>query len=359
MSAMKELSLSNFKNSYKMLGNKELVLPFVGAFILHSAYEAQVLFQTTQAMIKDDWGVSKIKKNDKDSPRLKLEKDFRKNNLTLAMTVALGVSPFVSRLYGGTISKKINARATKTAYNPYNPWILAALGIDVAGGALIATQKDAVDYRGYLGSALLGLGTANMFMFLQNSMLFKLDKLYESKGASAFKGKTLSELRTETQTAYSVAQAGLALGPYITSLYQAPLQKKNNLTDAESKRRSIFIPFAMLGGSVLIMDMAKIIKTGITSNALKLLKKPFGQNIIKVYGLYNGAKLINARLINLSQEPELSPNLPHKQLNSEFMPESLGSANGASLSEPKQKNETDGQVLNDEEADKPQTTAKE
>ncbi len=256
-------TLKGVAESYKMMGNSS-VLPYIGAFTLYSAYEGQALFQTAPGLVKDKIGYSNVKPAAGDTPEEIDAKNRTKNYLALGSSALIALSPALTRWF-----------APKGVTN-YGPNIIKATAASAAGGALLYTQKDGLDWRGAAGIGLMGYGTANMYVFLQKSMLARLEKAYLTNPAkfNVMRGgvsiaRTYKQVETEALTAYTAANIGIALGPQLTSLYAKSIKDEagSPVSQTEANRRSLWIPGIIIGGATAIA--AK-------KNIISLPKLPFG-----------------------------------------------------------------------------------
>ncbi len=228
---------------YKIMGNTS-VLPYVGAFTMYSGFEGQALFKTAAGMSKEN--VGGIKFSDRPSAQ--------KNLVAFASGAAIAIVPAITRWF-----------PPKNIRN-FSPHILGAVASSATGGLLMATQEDPTSPLNWVGAGLVGFGTANMYIFLQKSMLNRLAKNYElnpQKFYSVKNGerifKSYKQVETEALTAYTTANLGLALGQQASSAYADHRVEAYGDSQWDANRRSMWIPGAMLAAGTAIAFRAKIV----------------------------------------------------------------------------------------------------
>ena len=130
----------------------------------------------------------------------------------------------------------------------------------------MATQQDTSSPLNWVGAGLVGFGTANMYIFLQKTMLSKLAKNYKlnpqkfysiKNGQKIF--KTYNQVETEALTAYTTANMGLALGQQASSAYADHRVEAYGDSQWDANRRSMWIPGAMLATGTAIALGSRIV----------------------------------------------------------------------------------------------------
>lgn len=228
---------------YKIMGNAS-VLPYVGAFTMYSGFEGQALFKTAAGMSKEN--VGGIKFSDRPSAQ--------KNLVAFASGAAIAIAPAITRWF-----------PPKNIKN-FSPHILGSVTASATGGLLMATQKDPTSPLNWVGAGLVGYGTANMYIFLQKSMLNRLAKNYElnpqkfytvKNGEKIF--KSYRQVETEALTAYTTANVGLAAGQQFSSAYADHRVESHRDSQWDANRRSMWIPGFMLAAGTGIAFRSKIV----------------------------------------------------------------------------------------------------
>lgn len=228
---------------FKIMGNSS-VLPYVGAYTMYSGFEGQALYKTAAGMSKENFGG--IKFSDRASAQ--------KNLVAFASGAAIAIVPGITRWF-----------PPKNVKN-FSPHILGAVAASATGGLMMATQQDTSSPLNWVGAGLVGFGTANMYIFLQKTMLSKLAKNYElnpqkfysiKNGQKIF--KTYNQVETEALTAYTTANMGLALGQQASSAYADHRVEAYGDSQWDANRRSMWIPGAMLATGTAIALGSRIV----------------------------------------------------------------------------------------------------
>ncbi len=228
---------------FKVMGNSS-VLPYVAANAMFSGFEGQALYKTAAGMSKEN--VGGIKFSDRPSAQ--------KNLVAFASGAAIAVVPAITRWF-----------PPKNIKN-FSPHILGAVASSATGGLIMATQKDPTSSLNWVGAGLVGFGTANMYIFLQKSMLSKLAKNYElnpqkfysvKNGEKIF--KSYRQVETEALTAYTTSNLGLAVGQQAASAYADHRVERYGDSQWDANRRSMWIPEAMLVTGAAVAVGTKIV----------------------------------------------------------------------------------------------------
>lgn len=291
--------------SFKVMGNSS-VLPYVAAFTMYSGYEGQTLFKTAAGLSKANF--KDVELSDRPSAQ--------KNLVAFLSGAAIAVVPAATRWF-----------APKKVTN-FSPYILRSVGASALGGTLMYMQDDPKSAMGWVGAGLVGYGTANMYVFLQKSMLAKLQKNFAlnpeqfytmQKGVKVF--KPYKQVETEALTAYTTANMGLAIGQQVSSVY-ADYRTKKGDSSWDANRHSLWIPGVMLlGGTAIaartkIITMPKLPKFTLPKVAFPAISMPRGAFGLP-YAAYTAGQIANGNYPTKNyfntQSPAIS--MPPLQLN--------------------------------------------
>ncbi len=247
---------------YKIIGNPS-VLPYAASYMLYASFEGQAVYKTAAGSAKES--VGKLTFSDRPSAQANL--------VAFASGAAVALVPALARWFP---PKNIKS---------FSPHILNSVVASGVGGLLLATQKDPTSPVTWVGSGLVGYGTANLYILMQKGMLKRLAKNYElnpekfysvKNGEKIF--KSYKQVETEAMTAFTTANVGLAAGQQISSAYGDHRVASYGDSQWDANRRSMWIPGLMLVGGTGIAIKSKII-----TSPIPMFKLPKPDLIIAAY----------------------------------------------------------------------------
>lgn len=246
-------------SSIRLLGTKELLLPTLAATAF-TGFEASSFNKASNQLIRPKVEGTNFIQGFDDSTD-------RKNWTSLLTSGTVVAFPLLTRFGAKPLLKAMS--------NPLNPGIeykrmlLGSLALNVGGLTLLMNEGfDGFDSKGFLGIAMIGVGTANMTQSLQKlsnlEILHSGYVLKRTAGMSAAEAALFRQTTvTKAMTSFPVSQLGLALLPLAVSRYTDDQIERGVETKANAPHSSLWIPMTSIVGSAalaspLILKMPKL-----------------------------------------------------------------------------------------------------
>ncbi len=224
----------------RLLGTKE-VLPLVLAATAFTGFEAGAFNKAGNQMIRPV-----VKEGEMPG----WIPETNRNNYTSMLTNLSVISfPLLARL---TAKPVLRWMSNGRAGDEYRHMLHASFALNATGaGLLYANGFDGFASPGFLGIALMGLGTANMTQSFQKlSNISVKGSSYArmlTKGLSASAKETMEKsLVTKTMTGFPVQQLGIAIVPTMVSTYTDRQIDEGTIKKSEAPHSSLWIPVSSL-----------------------------------------------------------------------------------------------------------------
>lgn len=233
-------------SSVRLLGTKELLLPTLAATAF-TGFESSSFNKATNQLIRP-----KVQ----DSTFISgFEDPTDKKNWTSLLTSGTVVAfPLLTRFGAKPLLK-----AMSSPLNPateYQRMLMLSYGLNIGGlSVLMANGFDGFSSPGFLGMAMIGVGTANMTQSLQklsniavvrSPHVLKATQGMTAAEAAAFKKNTV----TKAMTSFPVSQLGLAMLPLAVSHYTDNQIQEGIETKANAPFSSLWIPMTSIAASL-------------------------------------------------------------------------------------------------------------
>ncbi len=235
-------------SSIRLLGTKELLLPTLAATAF-TGFEASSFNKASNQLIRPKVeGTSFIKGFD--------DSTDRKNWTSLLTSGTVVLFPLLTRFAAKPLLSKMANPAVVGA--EYQKMLKLSYGLNIGGTALLMYNGfEGFDSPGFLGIAMIGVGTANMTQSLQklsniniarSSYVLKRAANMSAAEAALFKQNTV----TKAMTSFPVSQLGLALLPLYVSQYTDDQIARGVETKANAPHSSLWIPMTSIGASLVL-----------------------------------------------------------------------------------------------------------
>lgn len=233
-------------SSVRLLGTKELLLPTLAATAF-TGFEASSFNKATNQLIRPKVQNSKFISG--------FEDPTDKKNWTALWTSGTVVAfPLLTRLGAKPLLKAMSSPLNPAA--EYQRMLMLSYGLNIGGlSILMANGFDGFNSPGFLGMAMIGVGTANMTQSLQ-----KLSNIAVARSPyvlKATKGMTLADAATfkkntvtKAMTSFPVSQLGLALLPLGVSHYTDNQIQQGIETKANAPFSSLWMPMTSIAASL-------------------------------------------------------------------------------------------------------------
>ena len=259
--------------SLRILASKEL-LPLTASAFAFTGFEAATFNKAANQLIRPsvtefDW----INNN--------IHKDNRKNWIALVTSGTVVGFPLLVRLRAKSL-----LGALKDPLRPgleYQRMLKLSYGMNILGGATMMTFGfDGFTSPGFLGIALVGMGTANVTQSLQK--LANMNVVRGGYVAARTKGLAAAEAvvvrdkaATTAMTVFSLSQTGLAAVPLMVSHYTDGHIKAGIEDRKDVPRTSLWMPLTSIGLSMgLAAPSIGLFPKQIPAGTLGLTKGVFG-----------------------------------------------------------------------------------
>lgn len=259
--------------SLRILASKEL-LPLTAAAFTFTGFEAATFNKAANQLIRPsvkgfDW----INNN--------IHEDNRNNWVALVTSGTVVAFPLLVRLRAKSL-----LGALKDPLRPgleYQRMLKLSYGMNILGGATMMTFGfDGFTSPGFLGIALVGMGTANVTQSLQK--LANMNVVRGGYVAARTKGLAAAEAAvvrdkaaTTAMTVFSLSQTGLAAVPLMVSHYTDGHIKAGIEARADVPRTSLWMPLTSIGLSMgLAAPSIGLFPKQIPTGAFGLTKGVFG-----------------------------------------------------------------------------------
>lgn len=271
-------------NSIRLLGTKELLLPTLAATAF-TGFEASSFNKATNQLIRPKVEDTSFVQGFGDATD-------RKNWTSLLTSGTVVMFPLLTRFGAKPLLNKMANPAV--AGLEYQRMLKLSYGLNIGGTALLmANGFDGFDSTGFLGMAMIGVGTANMTQSLQklsnisiarSGFVLKRTAGMSVADAAAFKSNTV----TKAMTTFPVSQLGLALLPLYVSRYTDDQIERGVETKANAPYSSLWIPMTSIGASLMLSSpmiwKGLRIPTGLTGLGIGLDKGLHYQNTLNTLG---------------------------------------------------------------------------
>lgn len=233
-------------SSFRILGSKEL-LPLTAAAFAFTGFEAATFNKASNQLIRPEVSEMSFIKG--------IDERNRKNWIALITSGTVVLFPMLTR-FGAKPAMSALANPLKEGIE-YKRMLKISYGLNIAGGTMLMNYGfDGFDSPGFLGIALVGLGTANVTQSLQK--LSNLKVLHGRYVTEAVRGLATAEANafrkatvTKAMTVFPVSQIGLATVPMIVSGYTDRQVRQERIeTQNEAPRTSLWIPLTSIAASV-------------------------------------------------------------------------------------------------------------
>ena len=249
--------------SLRILASKEL-LPLTAAAFAFTGFEAATFNKAANQLIRPevtDFGWIN-----------EMQKENRKNWVALVTSGTVVLFPLLTRLRAKPMLAALKDPAKMGS--EYQRMLMLSYGMNMTGSAMMMHYGfDGFDSPGFLGIALVGVGTANVTQSLQK--LANMNVVRGGYVAARTAGLNAAEAAvvrdkaaTTAMTVFSLSQTGLAAIPLTVSHYtdkhiQAGIEERSDVP-----RTSLWIPLTSLGASAAFAGPSiglfpKVLPTGL------------------------------------------------------------------------------------------------
>lgn len=249
--------------SLRILASKEL-LPLTAAAFTFTGFEAATFNKAANQLIRPevtDFGWINA-----------MQKENRKNWVALVTSGTVVLFPLLTRLRAKPMLAALKDPAKMGS--EYQRMLMLSYGMNMTGSAMMMHYGfDGFDSPGFLGIALVGVGTANVTQSLQK--LANMNVVRGSYVAARTVGLNAAEAAvvrdkaaTTAMTVFSLSQTGLAAVPLTVSHYTDKHIQEGIEERSDVPRTSLWIPLTSLGASMTLAGpsiglLPKVFPTGL------------------------------------------------------------------------------------------------
>ena len=237
-------------NSVRLLGTKELFPLALSAFAF-TGFEAATFNKAANQLIRPE--VSSF-----DWINNKVDAGNRKNTVALITSGTVIAFPLIMRLGAGRLLGWMKNPVVEGM--EYQRMLRASYALNIGGGLLMYNYGfDGFTSPGFLGVAMVGLGTANLTQSLQKLANYNvLHGAYVASRINRF-ATTAAEaeairrdVATTAMTVFSTSQLGLATVPVLVSGYTDGHIREGIEERKDVARTSLWIPLISIGASAAL-----------------------------------------------------------------------------------------------------------